>query len=466
MLKKFTLGLCLACAASFGANAAYESTEINGFGTMMKGSFFELSYVGYGQLNISYDASQVGDEWLFSQKTLFDCNYRLDGSFSAASINSGWINEGTLYGARYDYEETSNQVIELDASGNIVAITNLGVTNYGYLVKAVLNPADNMLYCITTDFSSNVYFGKLNPSDINKFYSSFTKISSFNYSASTLPLCLAVKDNTFYYITGEQNLYSLSADGVQTLVGAIPVTSNFLPEEWTGPDKNKAGIAMIYSEELDKFIWNAPRHSGKDEDGSYGSANTYLYALTLPTAGGKIKNEPIYQNVVCGNMGAAYWTAFVAPAEIKEAELGTPKAPAEVTIDEVSKNMFKISWSPVTECTEEGKALDTANLTYRVLLNDEVLEEATTELSCLIEIEPGDEPMDYTAHVWAVCPNAESAEASSNTIVIGGTGVENVEAANGVNAIYTALGTRVNATDASQLPAGLYIIDGKKVIVK
>ena len=51
----------------------------------------------------------------------------------------------------------------------------------------------------------------------------------------------------------------------------------------------------------------------------------------------------------------------------------------------------------------------------------------------------------------------------------GSTGINKVKAENTIHAskgIYTINGVRLNATSAEELPAGLYIIDGKKVVVK
>ena len=51
----------------------------------------------------------------------------------------------------------------------------------------------------------------------------------------------------------------------------------------------------------------------------------------------------------------------------------------------------------------------------------------------------------------------------------GSTGINKVKADKTINAskgIYTINGVRLNTTSADELPAGLYIIDGKKVVVK
>ena len=51
----------------------------------------------------------------------------------------------------------------------------------------------------------------------------------------------------------------------------------------------------------------------------------------------------------------------------------------------------------------------------------------------------------------------------------GTTGINKVKAENTIHAskgIYNINGVRLNATSADELPAGLYIIDGKKVVVK
>lgn len=470
MKKLFTAAvLCLAGAALTTASATEQTAEFFGFGIHM-GNYYDSNAVSYAKINVAYDAEEVGDEWTYEKEILFPANF--NPGFVTHPINSAWIYDGSLYASRYRYSTCDwqqddpnyfyNDVIQMDAEGNLINTINLGYkSKYGYLVKAFLNPEDSMLYCWTTDFADNIYFGKISPSKLNNFATEFTEIKSRPYAYDAVPQAFCGKGNVFYYFTNNLKLMSITTDGIETTVGNLKEVERFTASEWNlGSDY--AGMAMIYCEDMDRFIWSGP--CGLESSEYSLSARLYSFKLDGDT---NIKNEIVALPLFCGSIPDSYWTTFVAPAELKEVELGTPKAPAEVTIAETDiRNRYLISWSPVTECVEEGKALDTPNLTYRVILNDSLLEENVAQTSIYVEIEPLEEPVDYTAHVWAVCPNAQSAEATSNTITVGAVGVAGVATDNSAKAIYTVLGSKVNVSSTAELPAGLYIVDGKKVVVK
>lgn len=467
MKKLFTLAaLCIAGASAFNASAVEAVGNFYGFGTDM-GSFNELKKIQFCEINASYDSANVGDEWKWAYESKFNCNY---DPGNHTSFNSGWIRDGFLYGIGNYYSDCSwltedffNNVFQMDASGNLVKTIKLGNNSkYGYIIKAVLNPNDDMLYCWTTNFVDRIYFGKISPDNIENFSSDFTEIKDRAFKMSNLPLTFCQKDDLFYYLTNDLTFTSISTDGIERTVGTLKdVDTRFRPAIW-GVNDYRAGLAMIYSKDLDKFIWNTPVGTNPDY-----STSVRLYSFALPTeteSATSLYNETIVMTGICGSIG--YWTAFVEPGELKEVESGTPKAPEKVEIVETDiENRYMIFWTPVTECVEADKAIDAANLTYRVLLNDTMIEENIAESVAYVEIEPQSKPMEYTAHVWAVTPNAESAEATSNTITVGASSISNI-ATDAVNTIYTVFGTKVNASSPSELTSGLYIINGKKVVVK
>ena len=324
-----------------------------------------------------------------------------------------------------------------------------------------------MLYCWTSDFEQNIYFGKINPSKLDNFANEFQEIKNFSFNFGNLPLAFCAKGDEFFYFANDLELKSITAEGDLKDYGTLHGVEDFTPTQWiVGSDYS--GLGMIYSKELERFIWTGPKGLSTGDEETTPSLSSRAYSFQLPEEGEtRIENKVIAVKDICGSIPDSYWTAFVAPGTIQEVELGTPKAPANVEITETdTPNVYKISWGEVTECVEEGKALDAANLTYRVVLNDTPVADKIEDNFTLVTIEPKDESVDYTAHVWAVCPNAESSEASSNTITIGRSGVSGLAAENAINTIYNAVGTKVNVSSTSELPAGLYIINGKKVMVK
>ncbi|MBD5204206.1 MAG: hypothetical protein HDS82_04945 [Bacteroidales bacterium] len=469
MIKQLTLALCLAGASAMTASAVETSDEFFGFGHMVNGSYTDKGYVAYGEIDVTNNPEEIGDEWTWAPTIKFDCNLNA-GTWSTFSINSGWIYDGVLYASSYSYDpydssSNYNKIVKLDAEGNLIETIDLGTrTGYGYLIKAVLNPNDNMLYCWMSDFSS-IFYGKIAVDKLNNFGDNFRQIVSFNYALDKIPYAFCLKDNISYHITADQSLYSTTPEGTITRLGTLTELVNFPCGEYEYPGLNKCGLAMIYSEKFGKFIWSAP--SGLD--GVTGGGR--VYAFTLPEATpAEIKNEKVAEKQIVGanNHNFGYWSAFVPKGEINAIETGTPKAPTNVTIERMDDTgeRYRISWDAVTECVEPGLVLDTPHLTYRVELNDEIIVEETNQTSIITLIEATDEPIEYTAHVWAVCPDAISEEATSNTIIVGFSGADVVAAENAPAEIFTIEGTKLNVTSVTELPAGVYIIDGKKTIVK
>lgn len=307
---------------------ARDFSEFYGFGVYM-GNFFDTDAVSYGKINVSYDSDEVGEEWTYGKDILFPANF--NPGLVTHNINSAWGYKGSLYASRYRYSVIEfqkddpkyfyNDVIQMDGSGKLINTIDMGYrSKYGYVVKAYLNPEDSMLYCWTTDFANNIYFGKISPDKINDFASEFKEIKSRPYVYDAVPQAFCGKGNMFYYFTNNLQLMSITPDGVESTVGTLDEVDQFTASEWDlGSDF--AGMAMIYCEDIDKFIWSGPRGLNSSEY----ALSARVYAFSLPTDGRRsIINEVVALPMFCGPIPDSYWTAFVDTKEMLDVAISLP----------------------------------------------------------------------------------------------------------------------------------------------
>ena len=425
------------------------------------GSMYSCSGAYKGASQTLYDYWRSGDEgYVTTDKTsanvrwnIFPVSAETDNYFGVkGEVLASDVYYTTLYAAfPFTLSEGMKAfyVVEVDATLGIVIMEELTGTVPAstpiILQCKGQQPTDNRLHLLNSSTAPAVSANKLKGT-----YFGLNDVA--NGHVNYVP------------ISSNMRLLGLTADGTlgfvrKSGVSMVPHNQAYLTIAASAPAQLKLMSHEAYEAYKEMLATEAVTIAANDQTREYGDENP---ELTFTTSGAVLRGIPELTTSASANSVAGTYPIVVAQGSVEntmptyvDGTLTVTKAPLTITAQSYER--------------EAGQSNPAFELSFTGFKNGDGTEKLTAQPVVACEANEDSEPGEYPITVSGAASDCYTITCVAGTLTVTvPSGIRDVVSTSAPANVYTATGllVRRNATRLKDLPKGLYVVNGRKVIVK